>query len=320
MVKTTTEIRIHSLCTPPHDYSLNAIKLLSFPFTANELDPETGFYYYGARYLEPKTSRWISGDPAMAEYLPSAPVNDEARKRNGNLPGMGGVFNYVNLHCYHYAGNNPVRYIDPDGRSDIDDIQQQIKDIQNQIANVLNNNAGGDLSSLKDNLFDLFGQYNRAVIAQGNLGIWDYVQNGRQTEGFNVSQDLSGSYQTNAHPGIDGVGGYAKTPFYTQATGSDSGRSNTVTLDIIGTELKIQILHGDKGSYIRSGDFYRPGQMIMPFPSKNNSPESSTGPHFHFQISNGTQFLNPLSLQTSSTVFKFSNNGGRTWDPFRTDF
>ena len=51
----------------------------------------------------------------MADYVPSAPLNDEARKRNGNLPGQGGVFNYVNLHVYHYAGNNPVKYVDPDG-------------------------------------------------------------------------------------------------------------------------------------------------------------------------------------------------------------
>jgi len=43
-------------------------------------------------------------------------VNDEAKKRNEKLPGQGGVFNYVNLHAYHYAGNNPVKYVDPDGR------------------------------------------------------------------------------------------------------------------------------------------------------------------------------------------------------------
>ena len=28
---------------------------------------------------------------------------------------MGGVFNVVNLDVYHYAGNNPVKYVDPDG-------------------------------------------------------------------------------------------------------------------------------------------------------------------------------------------------------------
>jgi hypothetical protein len=85
------------------------------PFTGKELDPETGLYYYGARYLDPRTGRWLSGDPAMGDYIPGAPENEEARKRNGNLPGMGGVFNAVNLHTYHYAGNNPVKYTDPDG-------------------------------------------------------------------------------------------------------------------------------------------------------------------------------------------------------------
>ena len=76
---------------------------------------ETGVNYYGARYLDPKYSRWLSGDPALSDYIPKAPIDDEAKKHNENLPGMGGVFNVVNLHLYHYAGNNPVKYDDPTG-------------------------------------------------------------------------------------------------------------------------------------------------------------------------------------------------------------
>jgi len=86
---------------------------------SKELDTETGLYYYGARYLEPKYSKWLSGDPALGEYIPQVPINDEAKKHNENLPGMGGVFNTVNLHAYHYAGNNPVKYTDPDGKISI---------------------------------------------------------------------------------------------------------------------------------------------------------------------------------------------------------
>ncbi|MDR1700358.1 MAG: hypothetical protein LBR68_04125 [Lachnoclostridium sp.] len=98
---------------------------IPYRFTGKERDEETGLYYYGARYLDPKTSRWLSADPALSEYIPGAPINDEARKRNSNLPGMGGMFNTVNLHLYHYAGNNPVKYLDPDGRSPKSHIDKQ---------------------------------------------------------------------------------------------------------------------------------------------------------------------------------------------------
>ncbi|MEM5948969.1 DUF4329 domain-containing protein, partial [Spirochaetia bacterium 38H-sp] len=47
--------------------------------------------------------------------IPQAPVSDEARKHNQSLPGQGGVYNLVNFQLYHYAGNNPVKYVDPTG-------------------------------------------------------------------------------------------------------------------------------------------------------------------------------------------------------------
>lgn len=103
------------------------LQYLPYKFTGKELDEETGLYYYGARYLDPKTSRWLSTDPALGEYLPKAPVDDEARKYNENLPGMGGIYNHINSNLYHYAGNNPVKYVDPDGRKNKDSVLDWIQ-------------------------------------------------------------------------------------------------------------------------------------------------------------------------------------------------
>ena len=58
-------------------------------FNGKELDRETGLYYYGARYYNPKTSIWQSVDPMSDEYEGWSP--------------------------YNYTLQNPIVYKDPDG-------------------------------------------------------------------------------------------------------------------------------------------------------------------------------------------------------------
>ena len=82
------------------------LEYLPYKFTAKELDEETGLYYYGARYLDPKYSMWISTDPALGEYV----TPDENKKY--------GVFDHINLNLYHYGGNNPIKFVDPTGKRD----------------------------------------------------------------------------------------------------------------------------------------------------------------------------------------------------------
>ncbi|MDA3911696.1 MAG: RHS repeat-associated core domain-containing protein, partial [Bacteroidales bacterium] len=81
---------------------------MPYKYTGKEYDPETKLTYYGARYYDAKLSRWISVDPPLISgaYLGNDP---------SKLPGMGGVFNPINLDAYQYGGMNPVKYVDADG-------------------------------------------------------------------------------------------------------------------------------------------------------------------------------------------------------------
>ena len=53
--------------------SNTGLEYLPYRFTGKEIDEETGLYYYGARYLDPRYSRWLSTDPALGEYIPYNP-------------------------------------------------------------------------------------------------------------------------------------------------------------------------------------------------------------------------------------------------------
>jgi RHS repeat-associated protein len=80
--------------------------LIPFRFTGKEFDTETNLYYYGARYMDPRTSRWISSDPAGA--MLAGPMGDDGKPRSN--------FSIIeSMNHYSYVSNNPVKYVDPTG-------------------------------------------------------------------------------------------------------------------------------------------------------------------------------------------------------------
>lgn len=76
-------------------------------FTGKELDEETGLYYFGARYYDPRTSVWASMDPILESYVGSS-VEDLKNS---------GVFGSANLALMSYSYNNPAVFYDPDGNA-----------------------------------------------------------------------------------------------------------------------------------------------------------------------------------------------------------
>jgi RHS repeat-associated protein len=68
----------------------NGAEHSTYLFSGKEQDEETGLYYFGARYLEPRIGIWYGVDPLAEDY--------------------------PNVSSYVYCNNNPVNLIDLDGR------------------------------------------------------------------------------------------------------------------------------------------------------------------------------------------------------------
>lgn len=78
-----------------------------YGFTGKELDDESEFHYFGARYYDSMVGRFVSVDQLYAEIRDTKKVSLETR----------------NLYCY--AENNPLRFIDPDGLGIKEDVKEK---------------------------------------------------------------------------------------------------------------------------------------------------------------------------------------------------
>ncbi|HEY2946239.1 MAG TPA: RHS repeat-associated core domain-containing protein, partial [Vicinamibacteria bacterium] len=100
-----------------------------FTYTAREFEPGIGLYYYRARYYDPGLGRFVSVDPVPPPL--EAPLG---------------------LNPYLYAGNNPLRFVDPLGAEFTP--EQQLWMAENSLQHMLECAEGrGGASSLPPGAF-----------------------------------------------------------------------------------------------------------------------------------------------------------------------
>ena len=77
-----------------NDYGVKNFEKVFYEHTARsaELDEETGLYYYGARYYDPRISNWLSVDPLAEQTMTP----------------------------YQYTYQNPINLVDPTGMAAVD--------------------------------------------------------------------------------------------------------------------------------------------------------------------------------------------------------
>ena len=123
---------ILSMCLSVKSLLRNATTfgITPYLFNAKEFDEETGLYYYGARYYDPRLSLWLSIDPKEEKYS--------------------------NVSTYCYVISNPLKYTDPTGM-EIDMTKVRLADEQLKLSTTqsvikdLASQTGLQLSLDKDN-------------------------------------------------------------------------------------------------------------------------------------------------------------------------
>ena len=140
---------------------------MPYKFNGKEFDEETGLYYYGARYMNPITSIWYGVDPIREMYVANS--------------------------CYIYCLNNPIIFIDPNGKKVkiVNDVNQGLSVIRGTLPKKLRK-----FVAVTDGYIDK-GMMEQGLLAMGDnisdnyLSLYELVSDKDKTVEFAVTSDKS---------------------------------------------------------------------------------------------------------------------------------
>jgi RHS repeat-associated protein len=141
-----------------------------YKFNGKELDEETGWYYYGARYYDPRVSVWLSVDPLMEQTMQS----------------------------YQYAYQNPLKYVDPTGKDPIlpnfKTIYKTINEFLNFVQNIYwnesisSNSKEGEAGFIRYHVI----QNDRSTERMIDLHVYNYRKGGGSSIAYKVTKSSGG--------------------------------------------------------------------------------------------------------------------------------
>ena len=140
---------------------------LPYKFNGKQFDDETGLYYYGARYMNPVASIWYGVDPIREMYVANS--------------------------CYIYCLNNPIIFIDPNGKKVkiVNDVNQGLSVIRGTLPKKLRK-----FVAVTDGYIDK-GMMEQGLLAMGDnisdnyLSLYELVSDKDKTVEFAVTSDKS---------------------------------------------------------------------------------------------------------------------------------
>lgn len=123
----------------------NSVWNTPYLFNAKEFDEETGLYYYGARYYEPRLSLWMSTDPMEEKY--------------------------PDYSTYIYAAQNPIAYSDPTGMEIRGVTKSDAEEFKSDVHLILGDSKFDNLRSLISLKGKKFQQIPDAALADALDGV-----------------------------------------------------------------------------------------------------------------------------------------------------